>query len=201
MRFFSSDHHFFHTNILKYEADHRPFQGVDEMNRALIERWNARVSPSDEVFYLGDFAFGRGAKPAIVSELLASLNGHISLVQGNHDPRLERCLELGFKQVWREHTLPLAGREVRLCHFPYPDPAAQGEWVDKHASRRPQPDGRWLLHGHVHGLWRERPELKMINVSVERWGLAPVSSLELEAIINTHDPLPQSPTPQDKESL
>lgn len=158
MRFFSSDHHFFHHNILRYEAEARPMSSVEEMNHTLVERWNARVSPDDEVYHLGDFAFGRGAKPELVREVLASLRGQIRLVQGNHDPRLERCLELGFLEVWREHELTLAGRSVRLSHFPYPELEPEGDWVDRHLARRPRPDGRWLLHGHVHSLWRERPK-------------------------------------------
>ena len=178
VRFFTSDHHFYHHNILKYEADHRPFSRVDEMNEALIERWNARVGVGDEVVYVGDFAFGRDATPERVRAILGRLNGRKSLVRGNHDPRPERCLELGFERVDAERTLTLEGArgervEARVCHYPFADSE------EEVARGRPTPDGRWLVHGHVHGLWRVRPERLMVNVSVEVWGLAPAAELEL----------------------
>lgn len=177
MRFFSSDHHFFHHNILKYEAPHRPFRDVEEMNEELIARWNERVGAEDEVVYLGDFAFGRAATPERVREVLARLNGRKRLVRGNHDPRPALCLELGFERVDDELALSLEGwgEEVRLCHYPF----GEGEWTQG----RPAPDGRWLLHGHVHGRWRARPELKMVNLSVEVWGLAPASEREVVDLI------------------
>ena len=37
---FLAHHHFFHRNILTYEAEHRPFRSVDEMHDTLISRWN-----------------------------------------------------------------------------------------------------------------------------------------------------------------
>ena len=52
MIFFTSDHHFYHTNIIKYCQ--RPFQSVEEMNEVMVERWNAVVGKNDTVYYLGD---------------------------------------------------------------------------------------------------------------------------------------------------
>ena len=51
--FFTSDHHFGHANIIQFS--NRPFENVEAMNRAMIERWNEKVSPEDEVYHLGDF--------------------------------------------------------------------------------------------------------------------------------------------------
>jgi len=56
-RYWTSDLHLGHTNIIRYTG--RPFADVDEMNRALIEQWNDVVTDTDEVWVLGDVALGR----------------------------------------------------------------------------------------------------------------------------------------------
>jgi calcineurin-like phosphoesterase family protein len=53
--FFTSDTHFYHTNIIKY--CNRPFSSVEEMNQKLIENWNNTISEHDTIFHLGDFMF------------------------------------------------------------------------------------------------------------------------------------------------
>jgi len=260
-RFFTSDHHFFHKNILKYEALHRPFYSVDEMNRELILRWNQVVAPTDEVYYLGDLTFDAHSSRAQL--LLDSLNGTKYLIQGNHDPNhLQEC---GFKWMKSTDKLSLIDQEghederleVLLCHYPYmayeflhmnaervvqfdslgrklthvldapideviksrQDYQAQRQFLinyygtkinaqdrdhpDVHKLRRflqrilkritwrqPRPEGKWLIHGHVHGLWQSKPQERMINVSVEAWNLTPVPEQALVDIILT--------TPQDK---
>ena len=53
MLYFSSDHHFFHANVIRY--CNRPFGSVQEMNEALILNWNKTVTNDDIVYHLGDF--------------------------------------------------------------------------------------------------------------------------------------------------
>ena len=122
-RFFTSDHHFSHKNILRYEAVHRPFRSIEEMNQTLISRWNQAVSPQDEVYYLGDLTFDAHSTRA--QALLAELNGVKYLVRGNHDPQhLRAC---GFQWMKSTHELTLVDREGRqdeclkvlMCHYPY----------------------------------------------------------------------------------
>ena len=50
--FFTSDHHFGHTNILKF--CNSPFNSIEQMNEELIKRWNEKIGPDDEVYHLGD---------------------------------------------------------------------------------------------------------------------------------------------------
>jgi calcineurin-like phosphoesterase family protein len=57
--FVTSDPHYFHKNILKYQADTRPYATVEEMNEALIARHNAKIGPHDHVWIIGDFSFGK----------------------------------------------------------------------------------------------------------------------------------------------
>lgn len=69
MIYFTSDLHFYHEKIIKHT--HRPFHTVEEMNKALIKKWNDKISSADEVYILGDFTM-KGAD--IASALLYSLS-------------------------------------------------------------------------------------------------------------------------------
>lgn len=53
MKYYISDLHFDHTNVIKF--DNRPFKDVEEMNNTLINNWNSVVKKSDIVYVLGDF--------------------------------------------------------------------------------------------------------------------------------------------------
>ena len=79
MIFFTSDHHFYHTNIIKY--CNRPFQSVEEMNEEMVKRWNSVVNPGDTVYYLGDFSLAK--RP--VEVFVPRLNGEKHFIMGNHD--------------------------------------------------------------------------------------------------------------------
>lgn len=54
MIYFTSDHHFWHENIISYCK--RPFASVEEMNEKMVQYWNDVVKDKDEVYYLGDFS-------------------------------------------------------------------------------------------------------------------------------------------------
>src|SRR4051812_17199465 len=107
---FTADPHYGHTNIIRYCT--RPFADAEEMNRALIDRWNAVVDPGDEVWVLGDFALGSIADTL---PLAAELHGYKVLLAGNHDrcwfghgpghePWIDRYLDAGFDEVQQGAT-------------------------------------------------------------------------------------------------
>jgi len=175
-RFFTADLHFGHHNIIEYCG--RPFRDVDQMNAALVERWNDCVSPEDEVLVLGDFALGQLSQTL---PLAAGLHGRKVLLAGNHD----RCwaghkkgveaatrhyVGAGFAEI-RQGTvgLDIEGIAVRACHFPY---RGDSHDSDRFVGHRPVDEGSWLLHGHVHERWKVRD--RMINVGVDVWDYAPV---------------------------
>lgn len=60
-KWFISDTHFFHTNILKFtDKDKkriRPFNSLDEMHEHMIKQWNYVVKDNDYVYHLGDVTF------------------------------------------------------------------------------------------------------------------------------------------------
>ena len=81
--FFTSDPHFYHTNIIKH--CNRPFANAEEMNAELIKRWNSKVKPGDRIFVMGDLFFGPVRSREQVEGILKQLNGNIVLIKGNHD--------------------------------------------------------------------------------------------------------------------
>lgn len=79
--FFTADLHFGHENAIRF--DNRPFASVEEMDKELVARWNAKVAPGDLVYVLGDFIWKSYAEPA--ERLIKGLHGQIILIKGNHD--------------------------------------------------------------------------------------------------------------------
>lgn len=190
MRWFSSDFHLGHANILRF-CD-RPFADVNHMNTAIVNAMNERVSPDDELWILGDVAMGNvDVTLPIVRRLTA---GRVVIVTGNHD----RCHPYSKKATgWLERYERLTGAEVingnteltlmdgtsvQVSHFPYSGDSYDRGFVDKFAQWRPVDDGRWLLCGHVHEKWRQRD--KIINVGVDAWGCQPVAESTLVNLIS-----------------
>ena len=187
-RWWTSDHHFGHENIIRYCA--RPFANADAMNRTMVDRWNDVVSDGDEVWIIGDLVLGQ--LTVNLSAHVWRLKGRKILVPGNHDA----CWQ-GQKKSRRQVTayfdlggisrivddpppVVLAGQEVQLNHFPY-EPGIPGQPV-KFAQWRPKDNGGWLLCGHIHEKWRQ--DRKQINVGVDAWNFAPVSDDTICEMIN-----------------
>ena len=154
---FTADTHFNHTNIIKY--CNRPFKGVNEMNSVLVETWNSVVSPTDEVWHLGDFGF------APVKDIFLSLKGRKHLVVGSHDDA--RVTRLPWDSVERLVELPKAkyGASITLCHY------AMKVWPRSHY-------GALHLFGHSHG--NLPGEENSMDVGVDVYGFAPISLEEVK---------------------
>lgn len=157
MRFFISDLHFGHKNIIKYCS--RPWDSVEAMDEGLIENWNSTVGVEDEVIVIGDFALG----PAAVEAYSQRLNGRKTLVSGNHDPRREVFLRNGWHAVHPTMCITVPGLGLlQVKHIPYKTESL-------------------LLCGHVHDQWKRRSNT--LNLSVEQWGYKPVTEAQiLEAL-------------------
>lgn len=115
--FYIADWHYNHANIIAH--DNRPFRTKEEMNVALIERWNGVVSPRDTVFVLGDMFCH--VKPKEAVRVLRTLNGKKVLIRGNHDYLTrddEFCAE--FERICEYLELEDGWQTVVLCHYPIP---------------------------------------------------------------------------------
>ena len=130
MRWFTSDTHFGHANIIRY--CNRPFDSVGHMDREMLKRWNEKVKPDDLVYFLGDFSMSE----IPLKTFLPKLNGTKFLIHGNHDfthPHHKKsrspeshllykttCLQHGFDSVMDYAVLHIKGIRVKLSHFTYP---------------------------------------------------------------------------------
>lgn len=193
MIYFTSDQHFYHTNVIRY--CNRPFATVEEMNEKLVQLWNETVAYNDEVYCLGDFSMAW--RP--VELFIKRLNGYKMLVPGNHDfchsvhkksrhkenqDKWKRMYEeQGWKVLEEDNTLQIPGvANFNLSHLPYKgDHVEAGE---RYTAQRMKDDGRWLLCGHVHNHWKMKD--KMINVGVDVWNYKPVSLDQILALMTQY---------------
>src|SRR5437867_8378916 len=83
---FTADHHWGHANIIRFSK--RPFANVEEMDKALVERWNSVVHIGDTVYHLGDVSLHKDIHRARAT--VDRLNGNIRLIRGNHESVAER---------------------------------------------------------------------------------------------------------------
>lgn len=178
--FFTSDPHFFHTNIITFCG--RPFLRDDgqpdqeKMHTTLIERWNSVVTDDDLVYLLGDFSFG----PIVDSRAIRQkLRGKIILIRGNHDRSKQQMLQLGFEEVHNRLELKLDDKVVYLSHIPYTVSDPHPRKYKPEFTPPPPAFYHYWLCGHVHERWRRRG--KIINVGVDQWDFTPRTFEELIA--------------------
>ncbi len=138
MIYFTSDQHFNHKNIIKYE--NRPFSSVGEMNEAMINNWNSVVTSKDTVYTLGDFAFVN--KRHELENIVKKLNGHVHWIRGNHD-KIKNVKGFAWEGSYQEISYDDgSGGEGAwkfiLSHYPF------ASWNRMH-------HGSINVHGHCHG--------------------------------------------------
>jgi calcineurin-like phosphoesterase family protein len=170
--FLTSDTHFGHSKILTIEDNGqriRPFDSLDHMHAALVERWNAVVAPGDTVYHMGDVSMTRQGL-----QLLESLNGRKVLVRGNHDIYSLKDYARFFADV--------RGCYVRdglvFSHIPL--------HRDCLANERYQGNVHGHLHNHVIVDTDGAPSPFYFNACVERHGFAPVALEEAKAYFSGH---------------
>lgn len=160
-----SDTHFCHRRILEYEAANRPFKDRDEMNEAMIQRWNEKVGEKDLVLHLGDFSFGNKHR---IKDIVARLNGRIWLLMGNHDREQHyNWRELGFE---------------RNIKYPF---LLDGKFIFSHEPLEAIPEGKVNIYGHVHGSkYFNTIDPNRLCACVERWNCAPIDYDYIKSLYN-----------------
>lgn len=189
--YYTSDLHIGHERISALAG--RPFASVAEMNAIIRERWCKVVTPDDTVVIVGDLAMG----PLYESlDFISTFPGLKILVPGNHD-RVSRLYhgsdakkrewavayrDAGIRVTDENYLTRLAGRTVRVCHFPY-DGDSHDE--DRYKDARPvRGDEEFLIHGHTHSTERRRG--RQLHVGVDAWDMTPVSEDVLHEMMYTY---------------
>jgi calcineurin-like phosphoesterase family protein len=162
-QFFTSDTHFGHANIIGY--CNRPFSSTEEMDEALIQNWNLYVKPTDEVFHLGDFAFGSDMSAGRANLIRRRLNGSIYLIEGNHEKIAKAMRASSF--AWIKHYCEIEIYKQAIVLFHY----GMRTW---HHDLR----GTWHLFGHSHG--GLTPYGKSFDIGVDCWNFRPLSFEEVK---------------------
>lgn len=182
MRYFTSDWHYGHRNVINY--CNRPYADVDIMTKAMTKIWNDTVKPEDTVYFLGDFSLN----PKWSKIIVPHLNGHKILIPGNHDAafkfppkvntpqciadtakRHDRLLRAykadGWEEVHQTMLLQLKdGTTVLMSHLPYASEAGQ-KYDKRYTEFKPKDEGLYLLHGHLHCKYRKMG--RMIDVGID----------------------------------
>lgn len=166
--FFSSDYHFYHNNIIRYQS--RPFDSVEEMNQGLIDNNNSVVGKKDTLYIVGDIAIG--ATPLEIANILNQMNGRKILIVGNHDiPFLKHAdFTSCFAEIHHLLSIKLNKQYIQLCHYPLEI------WDRAHY-------GSFMLHGHSHGNLPDNPNKLRIDVGVDAQNYMPLSFEDVQSIM------------------
>lgn len=189
-RFWTSDHHIGHENIVHNLGRGRPFRNLSHMHKTIRDNWFARIRDEDEVWLLGDLAMGSFEETI---EFYRHLPGCKFMVPGNHDKifsfnntqkRINRFTPLyesvGFtilpENTSTEVETNYGIQKVAVSHFPY-----QKDHIGtvRNVSSRPEDLGLPLIHGHTHS-W-EATDWKSLefNVGVDAHAFVPVPEQEI----------------------
>lgn len=163
--YFTSDTHFGHANIIKY--CNRPFTSVWEMNKKMIEYWNAKVPVDGIVWHDGDFALGN-LQDAI--DVRNALHGEINIIWGNHDQNAKKMDKMwATTQYYKELKVP-GYPMIVLSHY------AMRVWNKAH-------HGSWQLYGHSHGTLPDNPNARSFDIGVDCHNYSPLHIDEVAAIM------------------
>jgi calcineurin-like phosphoesterase family protein len=130
--FLVSDTHFGHMGVCRFTRNDgvtklRPWDSPEEMDEAMVAKWNAKVKPTDKVYHLGDVVINRKSL-----KTLARLNGDKVLIRGNHDIFRDDEYRMYFRELRAYHVM----NGLILSHIPVHE-ASLGRFGCN-------------IHGHLH---------------------------------------------------
>jgi len=128
--------------------DCRGFDSLDAMHEYMINQWNSRVRPNDEVVILGDLSIGDGVQ---TNEILKRLKGTLFLIEGNHDRFIkDKNFDSGrFQWIRPYEEVNDNKRKVVLSHYPVFCYNGQYRMDEQNLPKT------YMLYGHVHNTYDE----------------------------------------------
>ena len=164
--FITSDTHFAHVADFLWKP--RGFSCINEMNEAIIERWNNVVKPDDTIIHLGDIML---TDNKIGLKCLKRLNGTINIIWGNHDSPLRQTLihtecpniiTLGYAHMFKYNKY-----HIYLSHYP----TLTANFDEKHFSQHVI-----NFHGHTHQQtnWLQPENPFMYHVGMDSHDCTPI---------------------------
>ena len=167
MIWLTSDLHFNHNKEFIYKA--RGFDNISQMNEAIIENINDRVTYEDDLWILGDLCLGMDIEGN--KHLIEEINcPNIRIIYGNHDTDTRKAMydtcwnviggRYAYQQKWN-------GYNFYLSHFPT---------ITSNLEKESLRQCTCCLYGHTHQISNFYLEYPMIyHVGVDSHNLCPVS--------------------------
>jgi calcineurin-like phosphoesterase family protein len=171
--------------MLEWFPETRPFSNLSQMHEYMIESHNARVTNSTDVYFLGDFAYGRKIDEKELRKIFEKLKGRKHLITGNHDNRA--VLDLRWSSAPRsEATVSDGEHRIYLNHY------AVRSWPGFY-------NGHLHFYGHTHG--KLPSQGRSIDVGVDCWHMAPTTASEAVARMKLWNPDFDSYRPERKRVI
>lgn len=162
--FWTADFHLGHKNIIEY--CNRPFDTVEEMDRAILQNLNEKVKSDDILYFLGDFCM---ASKQRTREYREAINcKEVYMVWGNHDKHWSEWM---FKDCWEQKLISINGQKIFCNHY------CMKSWRDSF-------HGSWHMFAHSHGTLRPDVGAMAMDVGVDCHNFYPVSFEEVKAQMN-----------------
>ena len=178
MIWFTSDTHFGHANVIKF--DNRPFTNIDEHDQGLIKNWNSVVGKGDVVYHLGDVMSHKRNEwfDNRLDEVLGALHGTLILILGNHDLTNPPIMKhKRWSKVCHYQEITYLGQKIVLFHY------RMVVWNRSH-------HGSWALHGHSHGSLPVNYQAKTFDVGTMCWDYHPISFDQVAEEMSKHTFVP-----------
>lgn len=168
--FVTSDTHFGHQAEFLWRS--RGFSSTEEMNEAIIERWNKTVSKDGITYLLGDTMLNDNKKGI---ECFSRLNGQIFLIAGNHDTsnRLDMLYtdertKHKMQGWWYAWLIKYGKLSIYMSHYPTLTSNYDEKYFSQHVIS---------LHGHTHSKekWMDEENPFLYNVCLDAHNCYPVA--------------------------
>ena len=160
MRYFISDLHMDHKNVINFERTQ--FTTIEEYNKCIVNFFNQlvkKLKPSDEVWNLGDFG---SPDYLYLSDMIRYVGAKSIFLYGNHDRQEDLPL---FQQHFDEvYLYPVyLSQKLVVSHFPV---AVYNDTIN--------------IHGHCHG--SRLKDLNHVCASIHVANYQPITDRNLDSV-------------------